>query len=161
MAAYRHVRNLTDVEAAYVAGLIDGEGTITLGRRHRNERRQLVVNIANTERCLLDFVLERVGAGKITAKMTVDPRHTPSWVYCVSNRQALTVLKQLIPHLRSYKSGRAQVLLDRYRTAVPRNGKYNAARETLRQEMEDAFFSIGPAQTQRLDSPRARTPKRS
>ena len=35
--------------AAYIAGLIDGEGTITLTRLHAHENRRLVVSIANTE----------------------------------------------------------------------------------------------------------------
>jgi hypothetical protein len=32
-------------EAAYLAGLIDGEGTIALSRRHASEHRQLVLSI--------------------------------------------------------------------------------------------------------------------
>jgi len=47
---YRTVKSLAPVDAAYMAGLIDGEGTVTLSRRHRNDQRQLVVSIANTER---------------------------------------------------------------------------------------------------------------
>jgi hypothetical protein len=37
---YKVARMLTIDEAAYLAGLIDGEGTISLSRRHANERRQ-------------------------------------------------------------------------------------------------------------------------
>jgi hypothetical protein len=59
MGRYRSVLSLDPREAAYIAGLIDGEGTITLSREHRNENRRLVVSIASTERCLLDFVADR------------------------------------------------------------------------------------------------------
>ena len=52
--------------AGYIAGLIDGEGTITLTRVHRNENRRLVVSISNNDLSLLRFVLEVVGAGRIT-----------------------------------------------------------------------------------------------
>jgi hypothetical protein len=38
---YKAVRSLSIQDAAYIAGLIDGEGTVTLTRRHVNERRQL------------------------------------------------------------------------------------------------------------------------
>jgi hypothetical protein len=65
---YRTVKALVPVDAAYMAGLIDGEGTVTLSRRHRNDQRQLVVSIANTERGLLEWTLDTVGAGKITGK---------------------------------------------------------------------------------------------
>lgn len=76
MSRYRQTRELAADDAAYIAGLIDGEGTITLSRRHAKDRRQLVVSIANTERPLLDFVLSRVGAGKITNKLTTEQHHT-------------------------------------------------------------------------------------
>ena len=58
MGRYRTMVNLDPRDAAYVAGLIDGEGTITLSREHRNENRRLVVSIASTERCLWQFVAE-------------------------------------------------------------------------------------------------------
>ena len=63
--SYRTVKTLTPVDAAYMAGLIDGEGTVTLSRRHRNDQRQLVVSIANTEPGLLEWALATAGAGKI------------------------------------------------------------------------------------------------
>lgn len=105
---YRKVRTLARVDAAYIAGLVDGEGTIGLSRRHVADRRQLVVTIANTEATLLEFVLECVGAGKITRKRIVAPHHTPAAVYSISNRQALSLLAQLEPYLRSHKRERAR-----------------------------------------------------
>lgn len=56
----RHTRQLQPEAAAYIAGLIDGEGTITLTRLHANENRRLVVSIANTEFQLLQFVIDHV-----------------------------------------------------------------------------------------------------
>ena len=47
-------RTLMIDEAPYLAGLIDGDGTVTLARPHVNERRQLVVSISSTERELRD-----------------------------------------------------------------------------------------------------------
>jgi hypothetical protein len=43
------LRQLSDTEAAYLAGIIDGEGTITLTRTHRGENRRPVVSISSTE----------------------------------------------------------------------------------------------------------------
>jgi hypothetical protein len=45
MADYRAVNSLSSVDAAYLAGLVDGEGTITLSRKHAREKRQLVPSI--------------------------------------------------------------------------------------------------------------------
>ena len=68
MANYKKVNKLSSSEAAYIAGIIDGEGTISLSRKHKNENRQLVVSISNNERCLLEYVLKTAGVGKITSK---------------------------------------------------------------------------------------------
>ena len=50
MAEYKRTNKLSSIDAAYIAGLIDGEGTISLSRRHRNDNRQLVVSISNIEK---------------------------------------------------------------------------------------------------------------
>ena len=42
------IPKLPAASAAYIAGLIDGEGTITLTRLHAGANRRLVVSIANT-----------------------------------------------------------------------------------------------------------------
>jgi hypothetical protein len=41
--------DLSITGAAYIAGLIDGEGTVTLTRKHANENRQLAISISSTE----------------------------------------------------------------------------------------------------------------
>src|SRR6266700_2445268 len=59
VATAKTLHALDPRDAAYIAGLIDGEGTITLTREHRGENRRLVVSISSTERVLLDFVAAR------------------------------------------------------------------------------------------------------
>ena len=78
---YKAVNLLAQKDAAYIAGIIDGEGTVTLSRRHRSENRQLVISISNTERPLLAYVLDSVGVGKITGKRTYQSHHTASYTY--------------------------------------------------------------------------------
>lgn len=142
MPSYKVTRELAAADAAYIAGLVDGEGTITLSRRHARDRRQLVVSIANTERPLLDFVLERVGTGKITRKRTSAAHHTPSYCYSIANRQALALVAQLQPYLRSHKRDRASLILSNYLRVTPRNGKYTTATEQDRWTFEQKFFAI-------------------
>jgi hypothetical protein len=142
----RHTLELPPDVAAYIAGLIDGEGTITLTRLHAHENRRLVVSIANTELQLLDFVIDHVGAGKITRKKTTSDRHTPSYCYAISSRQALSLLRQVLPYLRSYKRQRAEMVLNRYQDLTPRNGKYPASLLAERQEFENALLNLRPGQ---------------
>lgn len=141
---YRQIMQLSSEDAAYIAGLVDGEGTITLMRKHRNENRQLAVTISSTERVLLEFVLERLGVGKITNKRTTSNRHTPSFTYSVYNRQALSLLFQIGAFLRSYKVERCKLALQDYVNLTPRNGKYTKVAKAARIEFEEKFLNIKP-----------------
>src|SRR5688572_4342082 len=116
---------LSPEAAAYIAGLIDGEGTITLSRLHANENRRLVISIANTEIQLLEFVRKETGVGKITRKRRTSEFHTQSYCYSVTRQQALALLEQIFPFLQSYKRDRARLALDRYKALTPRNGRYS------------------------------------
>ena len=60
MNRYRTVRPLSATAAAYIAGLVDGEGTVTLSRHHAGENRRLAVSVANTELPLLRFLVRRL-----------------------------------------------------------------------------------------------------
>ncbi len=129
-------------EAAYLAGLIDGEGTVTLARREKAAQRSIVITIANTERCLLEFPLKIIGAGAISSKLTYKQNHTPSFVYQVSGRQALAVLEQVTPFLRSYKKDRATLALKDYIRLTPRNGRYVTGQLEERDSFIGKFFSL-------------------
>ncbi len=144
MAAYRSVQCLDVETAAYIGGLVDGEGTITLSHEHRGEQRRLVVSISNTDKSLLQFILEKVGAGRITGKRTYSERHTPSYAYKITNRQALELLVQIHKYLKTYRGKRAALALDRYIALTPRNGKYALETLRLRDEFERELLGVGP-----------------
>lgn len=134
-------------DAAYIAGLIDGEGTVTLCRKHRNENRQVAVTISNTDLRLLDYVLKTVRMGKITRKRTVSERHTPSFTYAVYNQQALRLLAaEIAPYLRTYKAERTSIILQDYCNLTPRNGKYTDRQRILRTEFEHRVLATRPGQ---------------
>ena len=155
MANYRKVKNLSRENAAYIAGLVDGEGTLSLSRRHRGENRQFVISISNTEARLLNYVFRSVGAGRITSKRISKSNHTPSGTYAIDNRQALDLLRQITPYLRTYKAKRARLVLDHYLRLTPRNGKYTAAQKKARAAFVTKFLLLNPRQpaTLRLNDP--------
>ena len=73
---YKKVNKLSPTEAAYLAGIIDGEGTITLSRRNRNKHRTLVVTVSNTEMSILQYIHSITGVGKLTNKRTTKAIHS-------------------------------------------------------------------------------------
>jgi hypothetical protein len=101
--------------------------------------------IASTERQMLEFVRDEFGAGKITAKRTYSSRHTPSFCFAVTSRQALNLLRQLEPFLRSYKRERAALALRHYESLTPRNGKYTPRILAARRRFERQLLSLRPA----------------
>ena len=144
---YKKTNKLSPVCAAYLAGLVDGEGTVTLTKHDRNRQRGLAVTISNTERIILQHVLGVVGVGKITNKRRSRINHTPSYTYQITNRQALDLLNQIGPFMKSHKASRAELALKEYLRLTPRNGRYTREQLLQREVFIRRFFDIRPAET--------------
>ena len=142
MAAAVKINRMTLEQTAYLAGLIDGEGTITLTRMHRHENRRLVVSISNNDLSLLQFVKATVGAGKITTKKTYSKHHARSFAYQISNRQALDLVRQVASYLKTYRAERAKLALSHYLRLTPRNGRYSPGVAASRREFELRLLAI-------------------
>jgi hypothetical protein len=87
-------------------------------------------------------VLQTTGVGKITGKRTSQPHHTPSFTYSVYNRQALALLAQIQPYLRTYKAKRSRLILRDYLAVTPRNGRYSEKMKLAREQFEVEVLSI-------------------
>jgi hypothetical protein len=142
----KKTNKLSPISAAYLAGLVDGEGTITLTKLGWNRQRGLAVTISNTELMILQHVLAIVGVGKITNKRRSKINHTPSYTYQITNRQALNLLDQIGPFMKSHKAGRAELALKEYLRLTPRNGRYTHEQLCQREEFIQRFFDIRPAE---------------
>ena len=153
MARYAKVRALSPTEAAYVAGIVDGEGTVTLTTMHVGENRRLVVSVSSTERYLLEYLVKTVGAGQITSKRTYSSKHAPSFTFRVTNRQALDLLQHITPYLQTYKRLRAALALRHYLALTPRNGKYRPIISAARAEFERSFLALRSGPTSRPHPP--------
>jgi hypothetical protein len=138
------MNTLTACSAAYIAGLVDADGTITVTRKHINENRHPALTISNTDQHLLEFVLATTGAGKITTKRRISEHHTPSFAFAIYNRQALELIRQLRPFLRTYKAKRSDLILNDYLKLTPRNGKYNEETLKARKCFEERVLAIKP-----------------
>ena len=139
---YQAVNKLAPRDAGYLAGLIDGEGTVTLSRRNLNKHRALVITISSTEMSILKYVQKITGVGKITNKRITKANHTPSFTYQVANRQALDILKQTADFFRSYKRDRARLAVQDYIRLTPRNGRYSPAQLQERTKFIEKFLAI-------------------
>ncbi|PAE25617.1 MULTISPECIES: LAGLIDADG family homing endonuclease [Bacillaceae] len=131
-------------EAAYIAGIIDGEGTITLTRMHAREHRRPCITIASTDKELLVYIQTLTGGTIINKKNYKPGIHKNSFSLNIKQKEkVMSVLKQVSPYLRvDKKRNRALWILENYVRVTPRNGKYDM--EKLRQKIlfEEDFFKI-------------------
>lgn len=58
-------------EASYVAGIIDGEGSIMLTRMHEKEHRRPCITIASTDKELLIYIQTLTGGIIINKKIII------------------------------------------------------------------------------------------
>lgn len=154
--SYEEINKLSSEEAAYTAGLIDGDGSISLTRHSsrghsKDIYRRLEVSISNTDIELLKQVKDLVGPGCINTKQPDKKRHSLSYVYKVTNRQAFNFLTQITPYLRTYKQKRAKLVLKKYIKLTPRNGKYSRELIAQKKKFIKDFFAITGSKESQAD----------
>ncbi len=133
---------LSDTEAAYAAGILDGEGSIQLTPNRRSRFPSPAVSIASTDRELLEWFQSRVG-GSIVHKRAYKPLHSVSFEWKLTDRRALRFLELVRPFLViRRKIARCDLLLSRYLECTPRNGRYDDATATRKRELIELFTSL-------------------
>lgn len=133
---------IRDTEAAYAAGILDGEGSISLVRVHKTRSPSPQVSVSSTDRELLNWLQERFG-GTIVRKRTYKPHHSPSYDWKVTDRKALSVLACLRPFLViRRKIERCDLLLADYLACTPRNGRYTVEQRERKQRLIERFSSL-------------------
>lgn len=91
---------MTVAQAAYLAGLVDGEGSIIAVKRNSEGRHTWRLQVANTQLPLLDWCIEATGVGTIvTSQRRASEKHQlGSWWQCYS-WNAYDVLRQIAPYM--------------------------------------------------------------
>lgn len=88
-----------------MAGLIDGEGTVTM-----SNKRQAFVQISMTDRELLDEVAETFG-GRVRDASRWGANDKPMYAWRLYGYRAESLLRALLPHLRT-KRRQAELCLE-------------------------------------------------
>ena len=147
---------------AYAAGLMDGEGTITMTKRGKsrpNEKRQPAVSITSTSPELLSWMVENFG-GNVRKHKTYSTRHRRHGSWRLNGSKAIAFLAAIETYLReTEKTRRARLLVNRYALVTPRNGKYTPEMEEKLKGLETEFFSFSRSPALNMVDPREnRTP---
>lgn len=127
---------------AYIAGIVDGEGSILLTRTG-SKWRTPVLSVANTSLEMLNF-LQQIMGGYIVSKKKYKKHHKQSYAWHVNYDRALFAISKIEKYLTIVeKQERARFLILGYKKATQRNGKYSPDQEKRKLLFEEEFFKIG------------------
>ena len=100
-------RVLTTAEAAYLAGIVDGEGTLSVWRSRPHDYRSrdkyaMTFTIAQADWPFLDGIRQMAGNGHVAAcrRKQPDPRRKPEYKLVFNGHQTRWILPQISPYLR-------------------------------------------------------------
>lgn len=144
----RHFEDIemTDAQAGYLAGMLDGEGWIALGsqrdtRRSSGDNRYhyVMIGVTNTHKPLLDWIQEVTNRGRVH-EGSRDHRlgRKPRWMWTCRGWSAADVLRAVRPYLLE-KKARADVALE---FAAARHRHYSAEGRTLPPEAAADYHHI-------------------
>lgn len=106
---------LTKEQAAYIAGIIDGEGSISLvqsfAKRTNGRYVYPLVRVANTAQSLVDWLLDVVGFGSMQYVTRSNEKCKPVWHVSWAASEAIQVLREVEPYL-VIKKDRARIAID-------------------------------------------------
>lgn len=114
-------------DRAWTAGVIDGEGCITVVKTDKKRRRHpqyyLRVNVAMVHLPTLQKVQTLFG-GTIYCKRSADKKHRTAWIWSCGSQEAATLLKAIAPFSLTKKSevDLALLFVNRKRLAFSKGG---------------------------------------
>ncbi len=111
------IREISNEDLAYIAGFVDGEGTISIlrynrsGNRNRRMDWRAFVGINNTNKEVLEWIRFTVGAGNINANHRKIEGYKTVWKYNLSGSNSILFSKMLLPYLK-IKRTNALILIE-------------------------------------------------
>lgn len=127
---------LDQTDLAYIAGFVDGEGTLSIvdqpGGSKPKPNWVIHVSICNTDRTVLDWILFKCG-GSIHRIRPSGPRRKESYTWKISGLGAVKFIGAILPHLKM-KKPHAEILLG-FRLTVSGNTPLTQDVKLARSEM--------------------------
>lgn len=128
------------VNLGWVAGIIDGEGSVELGKRTMWRRPE--VSVASTDKEMIDL-LKILCGGSVSGRSVRKAGWKRSWVWSISSDRALNLLAKIEPLMMCpKKKDRTRLLVYGYKAVTSRNGYYTEQQQQRKQEFERIFFEL-------------------
>jgi len=134
---------MKDTDIAYLAGLIDGEGSICLERSHKNQCYRWPSVVVSSTTFELMVLLKSWAGGCICSKKPYLEHHKQCWYWRLKGTRAVQLCQTLLPWLRvPEKVYRAYLVSNEYPQVTPRNGKYSKTMRDNKLDFEHRFLHM-------------------
>lgn len=125
---------------SYLAGIIDGEGTITLGSGRSSTGFRIVeVSVANTHKGLIDWLQEEFG-GSVRLRRGRKAHYKPLYEWRLRGEEAVSLIRKVRRYLR-IKRPRADLICAEWKP-LKRGAIYTVTARTRRKAFEDAVLGL-------------------
>lgn len=100
----KHIRPLSDTERAYIAGILDGEGSISISRKTDPTMKsghgyRLSIEIANTDENLMSWLQSVTGLGHVRKHARTCDRHKQAYRWNLWSLEAYQLLATIYQFL--------------------------------------------------------------
>lgn len=141
------MNELTEIEKAYLAGLIDGEGCIYMSKSHRirgNGKPSYTLGFAMvmTSEDTIRYCHELTGVGAVCyfPRHKKNEKHRDQWQWMVSKIDTLDLLQEICPYLR-LKQPQAKLAIE-YATVVSPGWRHSPVPVGLPEKQEAYYVAI-------------------
>ena len=111
-------KEYTVAEAAYMAGIMDGEGTFYIGnysgnRKNGDKHFQTLIAVATTDKSLMDWLHKTFGGGvrAYTPNQMAKNSRKQVFRWCATSNRMLHICEIILPYL-VIKGKQAQIMID-------------------------------------------------
>jgi len=134
---------MNDVSKGWLAGIIDGEGSIILEKTGSGWRHP-AITVVSTDYAILEKCKKVANGGSINKKKVYDTIRKPSWMWRMGGgNKVLNILRLIEPYLICpNKKTRANYLIDGYLQHTVRYGRYSEEQKNAKLEFERIFFTL-------------------
>jgi len=130
----------SEVKLAYMAGIIDGEGSVMLSHSSNPKYRAPIVSVSSTSYEILDWIKTNFG-GHICSHKTYNEKHKSHWSWRLSNNVCIEILSLILPYMvEATKIYRASHIVNNYKKVTKRNGQYSEKEKLDKLDFEDQFY---------------------
>ena len=133
----------TEVELAYAAGIVDGEGYVGIKcsereKEQKSRSHRVYLSVGNTDERMVKFLNDKFGGTYYYAERgSSSPNAKPMYTWKLSAISAVTFLKQVLPYLITKKE-RAEIAI-KFQDTISNANKAKGITEELL-EIRDAYM---------------------